>query len=424
MFAAMVVTWSVGSTSSAVVALLAWAAIAAFTRCRGQLRWPRIAMLLAAGGCATAFYLLPHPANPHNPSLLREAFGSKRWEEGWPTRVAIWKTTWHMVEGRPLTGAGVGNFTLEFVRQSPPSVLADPGLRVYAGSYTNDAHNEYLHVWSEGGVVALALLAAALVSFFVAVARRLARTQDDGERLAMIAVGAGTTVFLLDALMTFPLRLPAHAASLMFFLAAPAALGGAVGRGAAMPRGLRTGATALLLVATLCALAWQTRRVAAEHALKKARTEIETTLMAQDGVAVPVWKAAEAAFATASHALAGGDRARADQYFTMTRQMLDSPETSATAALLERAVATDPGYSNATSRLGALMLMAGNYARAREVLQLTLHQLEAFEVHERLGFASCFLGDKAAARAHWNTCRERRPQNALYYDGLIRALEP
>ena len=379
MFAAMVVTWSVGSTGSAVVALCVWAAVAAaIPATRALLRWRRLLTLLVCGACLVAFYLLPHPLNPHQPSLLREAFGSQRWEDGWPTRVAIWKTTWHMIDGAPLAGVGAGNFTLEFVRQVPPSVVSDKALAMYAGSYTNDAHNEYLHVWSEGGIVALLLLGGAVAAFYACVRGGLRRLGEPSARLAVLAAGAGATTFLLDALMTFPMRLPAHIGAFVFFLAVPVVLcGRAAGNGR---RGRLTAkfAAALLLVATVAALVWQVRRVVAEHALKQGRSVIESALIARDGPPMSTWQAAESAFASGSRALAGGDRARADQLFALARLTLDSPETSATLNLFERAVKTDPGYSNASSRLGALLLMAGDYARARDVLRADPAQPRGF----------------------------------------------
>ena len=107
MFAALVVTWSVGSTTSAFVALLAGAALAFASGLGPVLHWRRIWALAAAGVVVAAFYLLPQPLNPHKPSLWTEAFSSARWHEGWPTRVAIWETTWHMIAAHPwLSGSG------------------------------------------------------------------------------------------------------------------------------------------------------------------------------------------------------------------------------------------------------------------------------------------------------------------------------
>jgi len=180
----------------------------------------------------------------------------------------------------------------------------------------------------------------------------------------------------------------------------------------------------VLLVATIAAFLWQARRVVAESAFKRGRTVIESALIAPDGRPMSTWQAAEAASASGSRALAAGDRTRAFALFAIASQTLDSPETSDTLRLFERAVKTDSSYSNAASRLGALLLMTGDYARARDVLRATLRNLEAYEIHERLGFACYFMGDADEARRHWNTCLERRPQNAAYYRGLVGALQP
>jgi hypothetical protein len=67
--------------------------------------------------------------------------------------------------------------------------------------------------------------------------------------------------------------------------------------------------------------------------------------------------------------------------------------------------------------------MRGNYAEAQRVLEQTLLDLEAFEVHERLGFAHYFLGNKDRAILEWDLCRQRRPAFADYYRELIRMAE-
>lgn len=61
-------------------------------------------------------------------------------------RLEIWKQSWEFIKKEPLTGIGIGNY---------PLVLNQKVELAKAGS---TAHNIYLHVWSEIGVVGLVLL--------------------------------------------------------------------------------------------------------------------------------------------------------------------------------------------------------------------------------------------------------------------------
>ncbi len=418
-FAAQVVTWSVGSTGGTLIALAAWGAFAAAVPAiRGALRWRRLAVLAAVGVAISAFYLLPHPLNPHPPSLWREAFGSQRWEEGWPTRVAIWKTTAHIIGGHPLAGIGAGNFTYEYVRQVVPGVIGDPALAAYAGSFTNDAHNEYLHLWSEAGIAA-PLLFLALVGMSVAAAVRRCRAGSNAsEILPVLAAGAGITVFALDALMTFPLRLPSHLGALALFLAVAAA----PPAGAPAPH-RRRGAFATLLLAALlgaAAFAWQARRITAEYLYKTGRTIAETAVVVEGGRPMPAWAAADAAFGAATRALSAGDREAAARLRATALRLASAPGIAEGRAWFDRALRVDPRYANASSRLGAMLLMRGDFRGAIAALTQAQRDLQASETFERLAMAHYLLGENDAAVAALKVVLERRPPMARLVSGLIQ----
>jgi O-antigen ligase len=428
MTAAAIVTWSVGSTGSMLIALLFCAAVALQPSTRALFRWRRLAWVVALGAVCLGFYLLPVAGNPHAPSLLSEAFGSQRWAEGWPTRVAIWKTTWHIIVHNPWLGIGFGNFTLEYVRQIVPSLVADPHLGAYAGAFTNEAHNEYLQVWAEGGIVALGLYGAMLLAFFARAHRLYRVAQAPAARLLVLASTAGVLVFVLDSLMSFPLRLPSHIAVLAVLMTLPESAAPDL----ADPRPTRVrGAirwkrsAALTLVATLFGLLLLStvvvgRRVAAEFYFKAGRMIAEEPIRLPGGSVMSPWAAAERTFARGVESLVAGRRADADRFFAAAREILRGDAFGLVEEHWRRALEWDPHYSNASSRYGAFLLMRGNYADAKRVLQQALRDLESHEVHERLGFAHYFLGDTQSAVSEWELCRQRRPLLADYYGALIR----
>lgn len=427
LFAADVVTWSIGSTGATLISLGIWSVIAARSSIGGRLHWKRLVPLVLGGLGVVAFYFLPHPLNPHRPSLFTEAFGSQRWAEGGPTRLVIWETTWHMIKASPFLGIGAGNFTREYVQQIVPSVIADPHLRVYAGSFTNDAHNEYLQIWCETGILSLGLYVGMVLTFFSRVRKVFVTGGDFVGRLFLIAAGAGVTVFLLDSLMSFPIRLPAHFAALMFFLSVPESI--AEGRQVESLQGksrrfLNALSIFVLLVTGLAALGLHSRRVMAEFYLKRGRATAESDVAIMGSRALPVWMAMDEAFASATDSLARGDKAGMDKALEVTHKMARRRASIGEAeADFRKALEWDPNYSNASSRLSSLLLMRGDYAEAITALEQTRGELESPEIHERMGFAQYMLGDKRAAAREWKLRLDRQPQNAEYLKGLLRQTE-
>lgn len=417
MLGAMVVTWSVGSSGSTIAAMLIWLPVA-YAVLKTELRWRRYFIFIAIGLAAAAFYMLPNPLNPHPLGLLKEAFGSQRWAEGWPTRVVIWKTSLHMIGEHPILGVGAGNFTFDYVQQIVPSVIADPALSKYAGSFTNDAHNEYLQVWAETGIFSLVAYIGLFVCFFYVLACRLRASADSMTKCVLIASGAGVTVFLLDSLMTFPLRLPANAGALMLFLSAPCAL-------AAGDQKLRRSSKSTLLMGTVLVLAvslaasvvWG-KRGAAEFYLKQARSLAEASFV-DNGQRISVWDMADTQFDTGAQWLARGDTSKARYALGASQTMAKSPIITSAIPVYVTSLSWDPSYSNASSRFGALLLMRGEYDKAIPTLQRTLRTLQTPEVYERIGFAYWLKGDMANARKYWEVCAIRRPQMQDYYKGLI-----
>jgi O-antigen ligase len=115
-------------------------------------------------------------------------------------RTDIWTVAWRMVEDRPVTGVGAGNF-----RTSSIHYLIEPGL-IRRDDFIVDrpqvAHNSYLHVLAELGVPGLALfltILAVCLSCAWRAARLFARRNDAVlESLSRAVVLALLALFVAD----------------------------------------------------------------------------------------------------------------------------------------------------------------------------------------------------------------------------------
>jgi O-antigen ligase len=415
---AFIVTWSVGSAAATIAGVALWGVITFAGGVVPKAALRRIGVLIFVGAAAAALYFCDTPLNPHKPSLWTEAFGSNRWEEGWPTRIAIWLTTLAMIKSSPILGVGSGNFTLEFVRQNVPELTGDPSLARYAGAFTNDAHNEYLQIWSEQGIVGLALYLAVLVTFFRQLARSWKVADLDGKKV-LIAAGSGVTVLLLDSLMTFPLRLPAHIFALMVFLAVPRVLSYSSGNDDMEKHPHRSRLLGGILALLACmALIVHGRRVAAEYYLKQGRGLIESSAIMLGGRPTSSWSAAEMMIQTAEQQLADGNTTACRELMARASSLAQDDVFEQTKALFQKSLRADSRYSNARSRMASLLLMRGDYGEAAANLRAALRDLESVEIWERLGLAEYMLGHYPEARAAWTTAEHRRPSTALYFHNL------
>jgi O-antigen ligase len=185
---AFFLTGSRGGLIAFAVALVAMVIVAG-RRARATAAIAALAIAL----CTFAFYAF------YAPEEIRERAesttqGEVEREEG---RVSIWTVGWRMVEAQPVRGVGIGNFK----EQSPRYVL-EPGTlprsdRVIDGPGV--AHNTYLGVLAELGVIGAALFLA-VIGFSVAAAGAAARRFAASGDWRMEALARGLVVALAGVL--------------------------------------------------------------------------------------------------------------------------------------------------------------------------------------------------------------------------------
>jgi len=119
--------------------------------------------------------------------------------------------TFPMIEDYSLTGIGVGNYFNAFPAYKPPQLH----------SYWNHAHNDYLEIMAEQGVIGFSLLASVvLCSLFIAV-QTLRKRSDSFARGMGFASLMGIIAILIHSSVDFNLQILANSSMFMLLLAIP-----------------------------------------------------------------------------------------------------------------------------------------------------------------------------------------------------------
>ena len=117
------------------------------------------------------------------------------------TRVHAWRDAMHIAKDFPLAGTGLNTFdTAMIFYQSQP------------GGFWNHAHNDYVQLVAEGGVLVAVPVALAIVLFAWIAAARLREDRANRQSL-WLRIGAvtGLVAIALQSSLDFSLQLPGNA---------------------------------------------------------------------------------------------------------------------------------------------------------------------------------------------------------------------
>jgi O-antigen ligase/Tfp pilus assembly protein PilF len=128
-------------------------------------------------------------------------------------RVATWKFTWMMIEDNLLLGSGLGTYDYHSLKYQAEFFAEDNNRDRYPHGFAAQAHNEYLQLWSELGIIGLLLFIGILFFYYRNVYYYIHQASDK-QKILIISLAGGVTAILIDAVFGFPLQL---AASLALF---------------------------------------------------------------------------------------------------------------------------------------------------------------------------------------------------------------
>jgi O-antigen ligase len=190
----LAVSVALGASRSTMLALVCGAGYVAATA-PGAPGSRRGSLWAAALGLAAVLAMLAYADVDRLLSRLDETR-----QLGLSQRTAIWRDTLGVVRAFPLAGAGAGNFS--------------NAMRLYQRSdrtyFWNEAHNHYLQIAAEGGLLFVLPSAIALAAFTVCSARTLRRRQDPLHWLR-IGASAALVAVAVQSIWETGLTLPANA---------------------------------------------------------------------------------------------------------------------------------------------------------------------------------------------------------------------
>ncbi len=179
-----------------------------------------LALLLIAV-IASALVFVPHPFNKDDMPLgkLKNRISITALTSG-PSvlrRVATWKFTWMMIEDRFLSGSGLGTYAYHSLKYQADFFSQGQNRDIYPHGYAMQAHNEYLQVWSELGIIGLLSFLWIIFVYFRTVLLALQKMKDENKGWT-IGLAGGVTAVLIDAFFAFPLQLTASLSLFWIFI--------------------------------------------------------------------------------------------------------------------------------------------------------------------------------------------------------------
>ena len=162
----------------------------------------------------TAFlFVIPNPLNKPDTviSKIKSRASISQLTQGHSIkrRIATWKFTALMIKDHPLIGSGIGTFRYNTLKYQAKFFEQGENRSLYPSGFADKAHNEYLQIWAELGIIGLLIFIWLIICYFNYGIKILKKIKDHYRQSLIIGLMGSVVAVLTDALFGFPLHLPA-----------------------------------------------------------------------------------------------------------------------------------------------------------------------------------------------------------------------
>ncbi len=161
----------------------------------------------------TFLFALPNPLNQPGTVISkikgRISISQFTKDSSLKRRIATWGFTGLMIKDHPLLGSGIGTFKYNSLNYQAQFFDQGENRRLYPYGIADKAHNEYLQLGAELGILGLGIFLWLLFSYFNYGIKLLKRLKDGYKQGVVIGLMGGVVAVLIDAVFGFPLHLPA-----------------------------------------------------------------------------------------------------------------------------------------------------------------------------------------------------------------------
>jgi len=123
-------------------------------------------------------------------------------------RLLMGRNAFEMIKDKPLFGSGIGTFKLNYLDYQANFIRDIPFYEKYHLN-AKEAHNEYLQIGAELGLIGLGIFLSIFFIFFLMVIKYFNQEKSDRKKIIIFGLSLGVICFLIHSLFTFPLHVPA-----------------------------------------------------------------------------------------------------------------------------------------------------------------------------------------------------------------------
>ncbi len=177
-------------------------------------------VILIAILITTFLLVIPNPLNKQDTVISkiksRISIAQLSKDSSIKRRLAIWGFTTLMIKDHLLLGSGLGTFKYNTLRYQAKFFDQGQNRALYPYGVADKAHNEYLQLGAELGIIGLGIFFSLIVIYFNYGVKKLKSIKNKYKQGIIIGLMGSIVAFLVDGLFWFPLHLPTNTG--MFWL--------------------------------------------------------------------------------------------------------------------------------------------------------------------------------------------------------------